>query len=56
MSLMTPGLHCKYDWVLVSWGGDTGTYADPESFVIEGPTLTTFFFGLVAVFVVVFSR
>ena len=43
MSLMTPGLHCKYDWVLVSWGGDTGTYADPESFVIEGPTLTTFF-------------
>ena len=44
MSLVTPGLHCRYDWVLVSWGGGTGTYADPESYVIGGPTLTTFFF------------
>ena len=44
MSLITPGLHCRYDWVLVSWGGGTGTYADPESYVIGGPTLTTFFF------------
>ena len=43
MSLMTPGLHFRYDWALVSWGGDTGTYADPESFVKGGPTLTTFF-------------
>ena len=32
----------------MSWGGGTGTYADPESYVIGGPTLTTFFF--VAVF------
>ena len=48
MSLITPGLHCRYDRVLVSWGGGTGTYADPESYVIGGPTLTTFFF--VAVF------
>ena len=46
---MTPGLHCRYDWVLVSWGGGTWTYAGPESFVIGGPTLT--FFCLVAVFV-----
>ena len=44
MSLKTPGLHCRYDWVLVSWGGGTGTYADPESYVIGGPTFTTFFF------------
>ena len=43
MSLITPGLHCRYDLVLVSWGGGTGTYADPESYVIGGPTLTTFF-------------
>ena len=28
----------------MSWGGGTGTYADPESYVIGGPTLTTFFF------------
>ena len=55
MSLMTPGLHCRYYWVLVSWGGGTGSYADPESFVmIGGPTLTTFFFCFVAVFVVFF--
>ena len=53
MSLITPGLHCRYgryDWVLVSWGECTGTYADPESYVIGGPTLTTFF-CFVAVFV-----
>ena len=50
MSLITPGLHCRYDWVLVSWGGGTGTYADPESYVMGGPTLTTFFFCFVAVF------
>ena len=51
---MTPGLHCRYDWVLVSWGGGTGTYADPERFVIGGPTLTTFLFCFVAVFCFVF--
>ena len=33
-----PGLHGRYDWDLVSWGGGTGTYAYPESFVIGGPT------------------
>ena len=49
MSLITPGLHCRYDWVLVSWGEGTGTYADPESYVIGGPTLITFF-CFVAVF------
>ena len=43
MSLITPGLHCRYDWVLVRWGGGTGTYADPESYVIGGSTLTTIF-------------
>ena len=48
MSLITPSLHCRYDWVLVSWGEGTGTYADPESYVIGGPTLT--FFCFVAVF------
>ena len=35
----------------VSWGGGTGTYADPESYVIGGPTLTSFF-CFVAVFFV----
>ena len=43
MALITPGLHCRYDWVLVGWGGGTGTCANPESFVIGGPTLTPFF-------------
>ena len=43
MSLITASLHCRYDWVLVSLGEGTGTYADPESYVIGGPTLTTFF-------------
>ena len=51
MSLITPRLHCRYDWVLVSWGGGTGTYADPESFVIWGPTLKTFFFSFCCFFV-----
>ena len=51
MSLITPGLHCRYDRVLVSWGGGTGTYADPESYVIGGPTLTMFFFFCCCFFV-----
>ena len=52
MSLITPGLHCRYDWVLVSWGGGTGTYAGPESYVIGGPTLTTFFCFVTVLFFV----
>ena len=36
--------------VLVSLGEGTGTYADPENFVIWGPTLTTFFFVLLLLF------
>ena len=53
MSLMTPGLHCRYDWVLVSWREGTWTCADPESFVIEGPILTTFLlFGCCFFFVI----
>ena len=38
IALITPGLHCRYDWVLVWWGGGRGTCADPESFVIVGQT------------------